>query len=83
MEDIVSQQQRILIPARQVPKDTYLYWFNTNVTKILWASNVKKQYRYSFFADYMVQDVESKVIEPLVPTQKRDIQYAVWSPSAK
>lgn len=83
VEDIVSQRSRILIPAAQVPKDVHGFWFNTNVTKILWAVDAVKQYRYSFFADYLVQDVESKVIEPLVKGQQADVQYATWNPNAK
>jgi dipeptidyl-peptidase-4 len=83
LEDIVTEKQTILISADKVPKSIRQYWINTNLTKILYATNARKQYRYSYFADYFVQDVASGKIEPLVADQKQDIQYAVWSGNLK
>jgi dipeptidyl aminopeptidase/acylaminoacyl peptidase len=47
---------------------------------VLWAVNYTKQYRHSYFADYLVQDVESGEVQSLVPGSTGDIQYADFSP---
>jgi dipeptidyl-peptidase 4 len=39
------------------------------------------RYRYSYFADYFVQDLESGDLTPLVEDQAGDIQYAEFAPS--
>jgi dipeptidyl-peptidase-4 len=83
LEDIVTEKQTTLISADKAPKGIREYWINTNLTKVLYATNAKKQYRYSYFADYFVQDVASGKIEPLVAGQKGDIQHAVWSKNLK
>jgi dipeptidyl-peptidase-4 len=53
---------------------------NADQTLALLAANSTHNYRYSSFADYWVQDISSKIAQPLDPNQKRDVQYAVWSP---
>jgi dipeptidyl-peptidase-4 len=83
LEDIVTEKQTTLISADKVPKGIREYWINTNLTKVLYATNAKKQYRYSYLADYFVQDVASGKVEPLVVGQNRDIQYAVWNGHSK
>ena len=65
-----------------MPADYYEFWFNADATQILWAIDYTKQYRHSYFANYLVQDVASGEVSPLIPEQDGDIQYAVWSPSA-
>ncbi|KAF4333083.1 dipeptidyl-peptidase 4 [Fusarium beomiforme] len=49
--------------------------------RVLVASNYTKQYRYSYFADYFILDVESGESEPLMKDQVGDIQYAQFAPS--
>jgi dipeptidyl-peptidase-4 len=83
VEDIVTQNQTILVPASKLPKGQREMKVNTNLTKVLFSVNARKQYRYSYFADYLVHDVASGETKPLIPDQKGDIQYAVWSPTTK
>jgi dipeptidyl-peptidase-4 len=83
IEDIVTQKQTVLVPGDKVPKGHREMWVNTALTKVLFSINAKKQYRYSYFADYLVFDVASGKMEPLTADQKGDIQYAVWSPTTK
>ncbi|KAF2431393.1 putative dipeptidyl peptidase 4 [Tothia fuscella] len=83
VENIVTQKQEVLIPSNKVPKPYRQYWVNTNLTKVLWATRSRKQYRYSYFADYVVQDINTGNSEPLVKEQNLDVQYAVWNPTDK
>ncbi|TID17816.1 dipeptidyl peptidase IV N-terminal region-domain-containing protein [Venturia nashicola] len=83
LEDVVTEKQTILVPDAKLPKGIREFWFNSKLTKILYATNDLKQYRHSYFADYFVQDVKSGDIVPLVADQKQDIQYAVWSGNVK
>jgi dipeptidyl-peptidase-4 len=78
----VTQEERVLVPAEQVPPSYRQFWFNADAAQILWAVNYRKQYRYSYFANYLVQNVATGEIAPLVADQDFDVQYAVWSPSA-
>ncbi|GES62357.1 extracellular dipeptidyl-peptidase Dpp4 [Aspergillus terreus] len=79
IESIVTNQSQTLIPADQVPKDSYSYWISPDLSAVLWATNYTKQYRHSYFADYYIQDVSSFQTTPLVPDQAGDLQYAAWS----
>ena len=78
----MTEEQRTLVASDKVPEGYEEFWFNADATQILWAVNSKKQYRHSYFADYLVQDVATAEAKPLVADQNVDIQYAVWSPSA-
>ncbi|OLN86930.1 Dipeptidyl peptidase 4 [Colletotrichum chlorophyti] len=80
IEDIVTGANRTFVPADQIPSDYAEYWIRPDLKKVLFATNYTKQYRYSYFADYSVLDVESGVLEPLVEDQAGDIQYAEFSP---
>jgi dipeptidyl-peptidase-4 len=81
IEDIVTQKQTILVPGNKIPANHREMWVNKNLTKVLFSVNARKQYRYSYFADYLIHDVASGNTEPLTPDQKGDVQYAVWSPT--
>ncbi|KAL5596648.1 hypothetical protein BROUX41_006656 [Berkeleyomyces rouxiae] len=60
------------------PQKTYP---NSPLTKVLVASNVKKNWRRSFSATYWIVDVESQSVEPLIPDDESAvIQLASWSP---
>ena len=80
LENVATQQIETFVDAANVPQGFREYWIKPDLTKILWAVNATKQYRHSYFADYMILDRESGNLEPLVADQAGDIQYAAWSP---
>ncbi|KAF6803732.1 extracellular dipeptidyl-peptidase dpp4 [Colletotrichum sojae] len=80
IEDIVSGANETFVAADKIPADYAEYWIRPDLKKVLFATNYTKQYRYSYFADYSVLDVESGALEPLVADQAGDIQYAEFSP---
>ncbi|KAK3313187.1 dipeptidyl peptidase IV N-terminal region-domain-containing protein [Apodospora peruviana] len=79
-EDVVTGNQTTFLAADKIPTDYHEYWISPDATQILWSVNYTKQYRYSYFADYLVQHVETGETQPLVPGSKGDIQYAIWNP---
>ncbi|KAL5116491.1 Dipeptidyl peptidase IV (DPP IV) N-terminal region [Pleosporales sp. CAS-2024a] len=79
-ENIATGEARTFLSADKVPKGYYEYLISPDAEYILWAVNYTKQYRYSYFADYLIQDVASGETTPLDPTSAGDIQYAEWSP---
>ncbi|KAL2022510.1 hypothetical protein VTK56DRAFT_5117 [Thermocarpiscus australiensis] len=81
-ENVVSGNKTTFLSASKIPKDYWDYWISFDRTKVLWAVNYTKQYRHSYFADYLVQDVATGQTQPLVPDSKGDIQYATWSPAS-
>lgn len=81
LEDIVTGNTDTFVPADQLPEDLEEYWISADSTRVLIASNATEQYRYSYFADYFVLDVESGESTPLVDDQVGDIQYAELAPS--
>jgi dipeptidyl-peptidase 4 len=80
LENIASRRRKVILEAQQAPPVGASFVMNLDQTKILWAANITKGYRYSFFANYLVQDVASGKVEPLDAAQNKDVQYAVWSP---
>lgn len=81
LEDIVTGNSETFVTADQLPADLYEYWISADATKILSSSNYTKQYRYTYFADYFILDVESGESVPLVDDQAGDIQYAELAPT--
>jgi dipeptidyl-peptidase-4 len=73
----VSSKKRI---TYQLPGSATGYLLNSDKTRALIARNNTKQYRYSFFANYFIQDLKTNTTVPLLPEQKIDVRYAVWSP---
>jgi dipeptidyl-peptidase-4 len=73
----VSSNKRIVY---QLPGQASGYSLNSDRSRALIAKNHTKQYRYSFFANYLIQDVKAKTTVPLHPDQNVDIRYAAWSP---
>lgn len=59
--------------------EQFSYEIQASRENILFATDYKKQYRHSFFANYWVYNRESKKTVPLVEDQDGDIQYAGWS----
>ncbi|KAF1808300.1 putative dipeptidyl peptidase 4 [Eremomyces bilateralis CBS 781.70] len=81
IENVASNKSEVWLSSVQIPEDYWEYWIKPDATKVLWAVNYTKQYRYSYFASYLVLDVASGITEPLVDDQIGDIQYATWSPT--
>ena len=80
LENIVTGSNRTLVPADRVPADSHDYWIRPDLKKVLFATNYTKQYRHSYFANYLVLDVDSGDAKPLVEDQAGDIQYAEFAP---
>lgn len=81
-ENVVSGNKTTFLAADKVPADYWDYWISSDQSKILWAVHYTKQYRHSYFADYLVQDVATGQTQPLVPGSSGDIQYATWNPAS-
>ncbi|CAI6099536.1 unnamed protein product [Clonostachys chloroleuca] len=80
LENVVTGNQTTFLSEDKVPRGFWDYWISSDLRKILWAVNYTKQYRHSYLADYLIQDVDSGDVEPLVTNAQGDIQYAGWSP---
>jgi dipeptidyl-peptidase 4 len=76
IENILSKKRHVF----QIPGQASGYSLNADKSKALIARNNTKQYRFSFFANYFIQDVKSNTTVPLHPDQSVNIRYAVWSP---
>jgi len=81
-ENILSGDSSTFLSADKIPADYWEYWISPDASRVLWAVNHTKQYRYSYFADYLVQDVESGEVQSLVPGSNGDIIYAEFNPSS-
>ena len=81
-ENIATGKQSTFLSADKVPADYWDYFISPDASRVLWAVNYTKQYRHSYFADYLVQDVASGEVKPLVANSTGDIQYAQWSPAS-
>ncbi|KAK3898816.1 dipeptidyl peptidase IV N-terminal region-domain-containing protein [Staphylotrichum tortipilum] len=79
-ENVVSGNKTIFLSADKIPADYFDYQISTDRSRVLWAINYTKQYRHSYFADYLVTDVTTGKTESLVKDSKGDIQYATWNP---
>jgi dipeptidyl aminopeptidase/acylaminoacyl peptidase len=79
-ENVVTGNQTTFLSADKIPAGYWDYWISPDYTHVLWAVNYTKQYRHSYFASYLVQEVASGSTQPLVSDQHGDIQYAEWSP---
>lgn len=80
LESIVTGDSKVFVAADKIPEDYHEYFISPDQEKVLWAVNYTKQYRYSYFADYLIQDVATGETVPLVEDQAGDIIYAEWAP---
>lgn len=80
IESIATGDSEVFVPADNVPEDYWDYWISPDKERVLWAVNYTKQYRHSYFADYLLLDVASGETTPLVEDQVGDIQYAEFAP---
>lgn len=79
-ENVATGESSTFISADKVPDDYWDFFISPDATHVLWAVNYTKQYRHSYFADYLIQDVATGETTPLDPESTGDIQYAEWSP---
>ncbi|KAH9882223.1 hypothetical protein J1614_001395 [Plenodomus biglobosus] len=79
-ENVATGESSTFISADKVPEDYWDFFISPDATHVLWAVNYTKQYRHSYFADYLIQDVATGETTPLDPESTGDIQYAEWSP---
>jgi dipeptidyl-peptidase-4 len=79
-ENVATGESSTFISADQVPEGYWDYFISPDASKVMWAVNYTKQYRHSYFADYLIMDVETGESMPLDPESVGDIQYAEWSP---
>ncbi|KAK4450784.1 putative dipeptidyl peptidase 4 [Podospora aff. communis PSN243] len=78
-ENVATGDTTTFLAASKVPPNARTYTISHDLTKILWAVNATSQYRHSYFAAYLVQDVQTGEFQSLVEGAE-DIQYAVWNP---
>ncbi|KAL2156613.1 hypothetical protein VTH82DRAFT_1358 [Thermothelomyces myriococcoides] len=81
-ENVESGDRTTFLAADNIPADYWDYQISPDGSRVLWAVNYTKQYRHSYFADYLVQDVATGETEPLVADSTGDIQYATWNPAS-
>jgi len=78
-QNVATGQVREFLAAKHVPAGPVSYTISDDLTRVLWAVNITSQYRHSFFAAYLVQDVASGETQELVEGAT-DVQLAVWNP---
>ncbi|KAF3933914.1 Seprase [Dactylella cylindrospora] len=81
LENFITGKSEIFVSADKIPSDYVEYWIRPDLKKVLFAINYTKQYRHSYFADYLVLDVASGQTTPIVADQAGDIQYAEFAPT--
>ncbi|OAL54576.1 dipeptidyl-peptidase-like protein IV [Pyrenochaeta sp. DS3sAY3a] len=81
-ENVATGASTTFISADKVPADYWDFSISPDATHVLWAVNYTKQYRHSYFADFLIQDVATGETTPLDPESVGDIQYAEWSPAS-
>jgi len=80
LQDFITGNTSILVPASAVPSGYWEYFIQPSLEQVLFSTNYTKQYRHSYFADYVIYDVASNETFPLDEEQQGDIQYAAWAP---
>ena len=81
-ENVASGNKTTFLSAGKIPAGYFDYEISPDQSKVLWAVNYTKQYRHSYFADYLVQNVATGETESLVKGSRGDIQYATWHPTS-
>jgi dipeptidyl-peptidase-4 len=80
LTNIADGATETFLTGDKLPEDTYEYWISSDEERVLVATNYTKQYRHSYFSNYVVVDVESGDQTELVDDQVGDIQYAELAP---
>lgn len=81
-ENIATGESTTFISADKVPEDYWDFFISPDASRVLWAVNYTKEYRHSYYADYLIQDVATGQTTPLDPESVGDIQYAEWNPTS-
>ncbi|KAF9694362.1 hypothetical protein EKO04_007604 [Ascochyta lentis] len=79
-ENVATGESSTFLSADKVPADYWDYFISGDASHVLWAVNYTKEYRHSYYADYLVQNVETGETISLDPESNGTIQYAEWSP---
>lgn len=79
-ENVATGESKTFISADKVPEDYWDYSISPDASHVLWSVNYTKQYRYSYFADFLIQNVATGETTVLDPESVGDIQYAEWNP---
>ncbi|KAF3196805.1 diacylglycerol pyrophosphate phosphatase [Orbilia oligospora] len=80
-ENFITGKNEIFVPSSRIPRGYAQYWIRPDLKKVLFAVNYSKQYRHSYFADYLILDVATGQTTPIVADQAGDIQYAEFAPT--
>ncbi|KAL2109796.1 hypothetical protein VUR80DRAFT_2030 [Thermomyces stellatus] len=81
LENIVTGESETFVAADKLPENLHEFWISSDATRLLVATDYTKQYRYSYFANYFVVDVESGESTPVAEDQDGDVQYAELAPT--
>ncbi|KAF3924917.1 Seprase [Orbilia brochopaga] len=81
LENFITGNSSVFLPAKLIPKDYTDYWIRPDLKRVLFAVNHTKQYRHSYFANYLILDVAAGTTTPIVADQAGDIQYAEFAPA--
>jgi dipeptidyl-peptidase-4 len=79
-ENVATGESSTFLSADKVPADYWDYFISSDASHVLWAVNHTKEYRHSYYADYLVQNAETGETMSLDPDSNGTIQYAEWSP---
>lgn len=79
--NVATNEQTTFLAAEKKPKGLHDFWIRHDQETLLVATNYTKQYRHSYFANYLLVDVKTGKQSPLVDDQIGDIQYATLAPS--
>ncbi|KKZ67755.1 dipeptidyl peptidase 4 [[Emmonsia] crescens] len=80
IQNIITETNKTLIAADKVPEGAHEYFIKPDISAVMWATNYTKQYRHSYFSNYVIQNVETGELTPLAEDQAGDLQYAAWGP---
>ncbi|KAJ6263347.1 Seprase [Drechslerella dactyloides] len=80
-ENFITGHSSVFLAAKSIPTGYTEYWIQHNLKRVLFATNYTKQYRHSYFANYLIVDVASGKTTPIVADQAGDIQYAEFAPA--
>ncbi|KAJ5114873.1 Peptidase S9B dipeptidylpeptidase IV N-terminal [Penicillium alfredii] len=78
---VLMEEPSVRVDGKDVtPSKT---WPSLDLQKVLILSDKQSNWRYSFFGNYWIFDVESQTAEPLDPgNQEGRVQLAKWSPKS-
>lgn len=81
LSNIVTGDSETFVTADKLPENLHEFWISSDASRLLIATDYTKQYRYSYFANYFVVDVESGESTPVAEDQDGDVLYAELAPT--